>query len=74
MGILIQTTSLVYVFPSALSLGVSTRIGNELGANRPGRARVSTVVSMSCAAMLGIAANDVHDADEAQVGEVFHER
>ncbi|PNY04460.1 multidrug and toxin extrusion protein 1-like [Trifolium pratense] len=31
MGILIQTTSLVYVFPSSLSLGVSTRIGNELG-------------------------------------------
>ncbi|KAG5543740.1 hypothetical protein RHGRI_016482 [Rhododendron griersonianum] len=56
MGILIQTTSLVYVFPSALSLGVSTRVGNELGANRPGRARVSTIVSMSCAAMLGIAA------------------
>lgn len=56
MGILIQTTSLVYVFPSALSLGVSTRVGNELGANRPGRARVSTVVSMSCSAMLGIAA------------------
>ncbi|KAI8550176.1 hypothetical protein RHMOL_Rhmol06G0084900 [Rhododendron molle] len=56
MGILIQTTSLVYVFPSALSLGVSTRVGNELGANRPGQARVSTIVSMSCAAMLGIAA------------------
>ncbi|KAE9457347.1 hypothetical protein C3L33_10790, partial [Rhododendron williamsianum] len=56
MGILIQTTSLVYVFPSALSLGVSTRVGNELGANRPRRARVSTIVSMSCAAMLGIAA------------------
>ncbi|PPR91218.1 hypothetical protein GOBAR_AA29462 [Gossypium barbadense] len=30
MGILIQTTSLVYCFPSALSVGVSTRVGNEL--------------------------------------------
>ncbi|KAL6995209.1 Protein DETOXIFICATION 48 [Sarracenia purpurea var. burkii] len=56
MGILIQTTSLVYVFPSALSLGVSTRIGNELGANRPAKARISTIVSLACAAALGFAA------------------
>ncbi|GMP80617.1 hypothetical protein CsSME_00035644 [Camellia sinensis var. sinensis] len=45
MGILIQTTSLVYVFPSSLSLGVSTRIGNELGANRPAKARISMIAS-----------------------------
>lgn len=56
MGILIQTTSLVYVFPSALSLGVSTRVGNELGANRPGKARISMIISLICAAALGMAA------------------
>nr|GMC52451.1 protein DETOXIFICATION 48-like [Ipomoea batatas] len=56
MGILIQTTSLVYVFPSALSLGVSTRVGNELGAGRPARARVATLVSLACAFGLGGAA------------------
>ncbi|XP_055835962.1 protein DETOXIFICATION 48-like [Solanum dulcamara] len=56
MGILIQTTSLVYVFPSSLSLGVSTRIGNELGANRPGRARISMIVSLFCAVALGLIA------------------
>nr|XP_004238041.1 protein DETOXIFICATION 48 [Solanum lycopersicum] len=56
MGILIQTTSLVYVFPSSLSLGVSTRVGNELGANRPGRARVSMIVSLVCAMALGLGA------------------
>ncbi|KAK3031267.1 hypothetical protein RJ639_035567 [Escallonia herrerae] len=56
MGILIQTTSLVYVFPSALSLGVSTRVGNELGANRPAKARISTIVSLVCAVGLGLAA------------------
>ncbi|CAJ1970553.1 unnamed protein product [Sphenostylis stenocarpa] len=56
MGILIQTTSLVYVFPSSLSLGVSTRIGNELGANNPGKARVSMIVSLFCAVALGLAA------------------
>ncbi|KAJ7958865.1 Protein DETOXIFICATION, partial [Quillaja saponaria] len=56
MGILIQTTSLVYVFPSSLSLGVSTRVGNELGANRPGKARISMIVSLFCAVALGLAA------------------
>ncbi|XP_047150053.1 protein DETOXIFICATION 48-like [Vigna umbellata] len=56
MGILIQTTSLVYVFPSSLSLGVSTRIGNELGANNPGKARLSMIVSLFCAVALGLAA------------------
>ncbi|KAJ1391963.1 Multi antimicrobial extrusion protein [Sesbania bispinosa] len=56
MGILIQTTSLVYVFPSSLSLGVSTRVGNELGANRPAKARISMIVSLLCAFALGITA------------------
>ncbi|KAK9270462.1 hypothetical protein L1049_026042 [Liquidambar formosana] len=56
MGILIQTTSLVYVFPSALSLGVSTRVGNELGANRPAKARISMIVSLVSAFALGLAA------------------
>ncbi|KAK7282934.1 hypothetical protein RIF29_12064 [Crotalaria pallida] len=56
MGILIQTTALVYVFPSSLSLGVSTRVGNELGAKRPIKARISMIVSLSCAIALGIGA------------------
>lgn len=56
MGILIQTTSLVYVFPSALSNGVSTRVGNELGANRPAKARISMIVSLFCAVALGLMA------------------
>ncbi|XP_042394228.1 protein DETOXIFICATION 48-like [Zingiber officinale] len=55
MGILIQTTSLVYVFPSALSFGVSTRVGNQLGANRPERARNATAVGLAAAALLGLA-------------------
>ncbi|KAE8659213.1 hypothetical protein F3Y22_tig00116964pilonHSYRG00338 [Hibiscus syriacus] len=56
MGILIQTTSLIYCFPSALSVGVSTRVGNELGANRPGKARVSMIVSLVCAVSIGLLA------------------
>ncbi|XP_022752693.1 protein DETOXIFICATION 48-like [Durio zibethinus] len=56
MGILIQTTSLVYCFPSALSVGVSTRVGNELGANRPGKARISMIVSLFCSVAVGLSA------------------
>ncbi|XP_072972647.1 protein DETOXIFICATION 48-like [Typha angustifolia] len=56
MGILIQTTSLVYVFPSSLGLAASTRVGNELGAGQPGNARRATIVSFACAALLGLAA------------------
>ncbi|KAM0977007.1 hypothetical protein ACFX2I_019797 [Malus domestica] len=56
MGILIQTTSLVYVFPSSLSLGVSTRVGNLLGAKRPSKARISMIVSLVCAVALGLLA------------------
>ncbi|KAH7654684.1 multidrug resistance protein MATE family protein [Dioscorea alata] len=56
MGILIQTTSLVYIFPSALSLAVSTRVGNELGAGRPDRARTATRVALLLAVATGAAA------------------
>lgn len=56
MGILIQTTSLVYIFPSALSLAVSTRVGNELGANRPVMARFAMQVALVCASILGVLA------------------
>ncbi|KAK9285805.1 hypothetical protein L1049_025006 [Liquidambar formosana] len=49
MGILIQATSLIYIFPSALSLAVSTRVGNELGANQPNKAKISSQIALSCA-------------------------
>ncbi|XAR66202.1 hypothetical protein NMG60_11012329 [Bertholletia excelsa] len=56
MGILIQTTSLIYIFPSSLSFGVSTRVGNELGANRPRKARLAARVGLCCSFMLGFSA------------------
>ncbi|XP_051131733.1 protein DETOXIFICATION 52-like [Andrographis paniculata] len=56
MGVLIQTTSLLYVLPSSLSLAVSTRVGNELGASRPDRARVAAIVSIFLAGMMGLSA------------------
>ncbi|MBA0626107.1 hypothetical protein Godav_003833, partial [Gossypium davidsonii] len=57
MGILIQTTSLLYVFPSSLGFAVSTRVGNELGANRPYKARLLAVVAVFVSAMMGLSAS-----------------
>lgn len=56
MGILIQTTSLIYIFPSSLSFSVSTRVGNELGANNPKRAKLAAIVGLSCSFLLGFSA------------------
>ncbi|KAL3505707.1 hypothetical protein ACH5RR_031089 [Cinchona calisaya] len=48
-AIVIQTTSLMYTLPSALSASVSTRVGNELGAGRPHKARLATMVAVGLA-------------------------
>ncbi|GKV17008.1 hypothetical protein SLEP1_g27568 [Rubroshorea leprosula] len=56
MGILIQTTSLIHIFPSSLSFSVSTRVGNELGAEQPRRARRAAFVGLSGAILLGCSA------------------
>ncbi|GMJ14931.1 hypothetical protein like AT4G23030 [Hibiscus trionum] len=56
MGILIQTTALIYIFPSSLSFSVSTRVGNELGANQPKKAKLAAVVGLHCGFMLGFSA------------------
>ncbi|KAK7391123.1 hypothetical protein VNO78_19504 [Psophocarpus tetragonolobus] len=56
MGILIQTTSLLYIFPSSISFSVSTRVGNKLGAQKPSKAKLSAIVGLSCSFMLGVLA------------------
>ncbi|KAJ0732793.1 putative multi antimicrobial extrusion protein [Helianthus annuus] len=56
MGILIQTTALIYIFPSSLSFSVSTRVGNELGAGRPDWAKRAADVGLACSFMLGFSA------------------
>ncbi|XP_058111330.1 protein DETOXIFICATION 53 [Magnolia sinica] len=56
MGILIQTTGLIYVFPSSISSGLSTRVGNELGAGRPTRAQWATKVGLAVATACGLSA------------------
>ncbi|KAK1409164.1 hypothetical protein QVD17_35689 [Tagetes erecta] len=56
MGILIQTTALIYIFPSSLSFSVSTRVGNALGAGRPEKAKLAAVVGLSGSFFLGFSA------------------
>ncbi|CAO2827211.1 unnamed protein product [Amaranthus hypochondriacus] len=56
MGILIQTTSLIYIFPSSLSLSVSTRVGHELGANQPKKAKLVTIIGLIFSFIIGFSA------------------
>lgn len=56
MGILIQTTSLLYVFPSSLSLGLTTIVGHELGADQPERAKQTTIIGLAVAVVWGVLA------------------
>ncbi|KAI4327014.1 hypothetical protein L6164_019519 [Bauhinia variegata] len=56
MGVLIQTTALIYIFPSSLSFSVSTRVGNELGANSPKKAKLAAIVGLCFSFVLGFSA------------------
>ncbi|KAG5230603.1 protein DETOXIFICATION [Salix suchowensis] len=56
MGILIQTTALIYIFPSSLSFSVSTRVGNELGANQPKKAKFAAIAGLSFSFIFGFSA------------------
>uniref|UniRef100_K7MM63 Polysaccharide biosynthesis protein C-terminal domain-containing protein n=1 Tax=Glycine max TaxID=3847 RepID=K7MM63_SOYBN len=55
-GIIIQATSLIYNFPYALSLAVSPKVGNELGANRSDKAKASSFYALLCAFITTIVA------------------
>ncbi|KAM7507649.1 hypothetical protein LguiA_018102 [Lonicera macranthoides] len=52
-GILIQTTSLMYTVPMALAGCVSARVGNELGAGKPYKAKLAAMVALGCAFVIG---------------------
>ncbi|TVU47830.1 hypothetical protein EJB05_07441, partial [Eragrostis curvula] len=56
MGVLIQATSLVYVFPSSLGQGASTRVSHQLGAGRPAGARRAAGAALSIGVGVGLAA------------------
>ncbi|XP_020271028.1 protein DETOXIFICATION 48-like [Asparagus officinalis] len=54
IGILIQMTALVYVFPSSLGYGVSIRVANELGAGRPEKAKRAAIMGTLSGFLLGL--------------------
>jgi len=56
MGILIQTTSLIYIFPSSLNISLSTRVGNEIGAGQPKRARRAAMTGLFFSFIMGFSA------------------
>lgn len=56
MGILIQTTALIYIFPSSLSFSLSTRVANEMGACQPAKAKFAAIVGLCCSLIFGILA------------------
>lgn len=71
MGVLIQTTGLIYVLPSSLSIGISIRVSHELGAHRPGRAQQATHVGVALAVAFGISAFVFADSVRGVWGKMF---
>ncbi|KAJ0102059.1 hypothetical protein Patl1_06727 [Pistacia atlantica] len=56
MGILIQTTGLIYVLPSSLNMGLSTLVGQALGAEQPAVAQRTTIIGIIVATACGLLA------------------
>ncbi|KAF4393948.1 hypothetical protein G4B88_025917 [Cannabis sativa] len=56
MGILIQTTGLLYVFPISLSAGLTTRVGHALGSGQPVRAQWTAILGLAFAFGFGLLA------------------
>ncbi|XP_042514756.1 protein DETOXIFICATION 53 [Macadamia integrifolia] len=71
MGILIQTTGLIYAFPHSLSTALTTRVGHELGANRPARAQSAAVIGLSVAVACGLSAVAFTTAVKNVWGKMF---
>ncbi|KAK9086634.1 hypothetical protein Syun_029028 [Stephania yunnanensis] len=71
MGVLIQTTSLLYILPSSISFAVSTRVSNELGANMPRKARRVAVVALSMSILLGVFSMMFAFAVSSTWGKIF---
>ncbi|KAK4481271.1 hypothetical protein RD792_012155 [Penstemon davidsonii] len=53
MGILIQTTGVVYVFPFSMGLTISQRVGVELGTAQPARAQMAAMIGILVAVAYG---------------------
>ncbi|KAK9682687.1 hypothetical protein RND81_10G089300 [Saponaria officinalis] len=71
MGIVMQLTGLLYVIPHSLSLGMSTCIGNELGADQPAKAKKIAVIGIAAAFGLGIMASVVTFVLKEKLGKLY---
>ncbi|XP_057804311.1 protein DETOXIFICATION 53-like [Salvia miltiorrhiza] len=71
MGILIQTTGTVYVFPFSLSLSISQRVGHELGAAQPARAQLAAMIGIMMAAGYGVTAFGLSVALRSRWGRLY---
>lgn len=54
-AIVIQTTSLMYTLPMALAAAASTRVGKELGAERPKKAKLVAAVALALSLAASVA-------------------
>ncbi|GJS98031.1 protein DETOXIFICATION 49 isoform X1 [Tanacetum coccineum] len=73
MNILLQATSFIYIFPSSISMGVSARVGYELGANMPKNAEHASYVALLCAVLTSFMAVALTIATRDVWGGVFTE-
>ncbi|KAL8526485.1 hypothetical protein ACS0TY_015620 [Phlomoides rotata] len=71
MGILIQTTGTVYVFPFSMSLSISQRVGHELGAAHPARAQLSAMIGIVVALVYGFSAFGLSVALRSLWGKLY---
>lgn len=71
MGILIQTTGTVYVFPFSLSLSISQRVGHALGAALPARAQMAAMIGVMVAVVYGITAFGLSVALRSSLGKLY---
>ncbi|XP_059428724.1 protein DETOXIFICATION 53 [Corylus avellana] len=71
MGILIQTTGLLYIVPISLSAGLTTRVGHALGAGQPTRAQWTSIIGLTIAFAFGLAAFIFMTALRSVWGKLF---
>ncbi|GKV04346.1 hypothetical protein SLEP1_g16508 [Rubroshorea leprosula] len=71
MGILIQTTSLLYNFPFALMSGVSARVGQALGAGEPSNAQLTAIIGLAMAVAFGLSASVFMTLIRSEWGKLF---
>ncbi|KAF3559228.1 hypothetical protein F2Q69_00010965 [Brassica cretica] len=71
MGILIQTTGILYVVPFAISSAIATRVGHALGGGQPTRAQCTTVIGLILAVAYGLSAAAFVTALRSVWGKMF---